>query len=215
MLISRKHHFVFIHIYKNAGTSITEALLPFAAGQWNRRINAIINRFGVLYPLGPNPYHGHIKASELVEKMGRGTFSSYFSFAIVRNPWDRQVSLYTYMLKNTRHRQHELIKSLQSFDRYIEWVCAQDVTYQKDFVTSATGEQLVDFIGKYENLDADFGQICSRIGISATLPKLNISKARPYQDYYSQKTIDLVRGKFEPDISLFDYEFEPMTSIVD
>jgi len=34
---------VFIHIYKNAGTNIAAALLPFAANQWQLKAEYIFN----------------------------------------------------------------------------------------------------------------------------------------------------------------------------
>jgi hypothetical protein len=66
----------------------------------------------------------------------------------------------------------------------------------------------VNFIGKYENLKDDFKKICNKIGISTTLPKLNVSKSKPYQEYYNDETIDLVRKTFQPDIKIFNYDFE-------
>jgi len=44
------------------------------------------------------PYHPHITASELISKIGKEDFDSYFSFAIVRNPWAWQVSQCEYPL---------------------------------------------------------------------------------------------------------------------
>jgi hypothetical protein len=155
----------------------------------------------------PHPFHDHINASELIEALGYETFNSFFSFAVVRNPWDWQVSLYKYMLRLKTHHQHEVVKKLGDFDEYIKWRCENEVKYQKDFIYSENDELLVDFVGRYENLDADFMHICSRIGISASLPRLNISNTKPYQDYYTEKTKDLVRQAFEPDIEAFEYSF--------
>lgn len=216
MLISRKHNFIFIHIYKNAGTSIQNALLPFVANRYEKIINQMLrsfdkdgNRFLSLYL--PRAHHPvHFGASELIHEIGRDAFDSYFSFAIVRNPWDWQVSLFKYMLREPRHFQHGLIKELGSFDKYIEWRCAKDVRFQKDFVCSKDGDLLVDFVGRYENLNTDFEKICSRIGISAILPKFNISNTASYQQYYNKKTIDLVRRAFALDIQFFNYEYESL-----
>ncbi len=111
------------------------------------------------------------------------------------------------MLKLESHQQHELIKELGSFEEYIKWRCENEVRYQKDFIYSKNNELLVDFVGRYESLDADFKQICSQIGISTSLPKLNVSNTRPYQHYYTEKTKELVRQTFESDIKMFDYSF--------
>lgn len=206
MLISRVRKFIFIHIYKNAGNSITYALRPFATSKWQRLANRWLEGLGCSY-FDPQPYHSHIKASELIKLMGEKSFKRHFSFAIVRNPWDWQVSFYTYMLRSETHRQHDLVKELGSFDEYIRWRCTEEVRFQKDFVCSVKGDLLVDFIGRFENLGRDFQTICSRIGISATLPHLNVSNTTPYQEYYNEETRELVRKTFEPDISLFGYEF--------
>lgn len=208
MLLSKSRRLLFIHIYKNAGTSITEALLPFAAPKMQRRLFNLCERYNLPNTyLDPQPYPIHISAPELIEVMGAKQFNSYYSFAFVRNPWDWQVSLYNYMLGSPDHYQYELIQSFESFDQYLEWRCCDDVRFQKDFIYSADGELLVDFVGRFENIDADFQQVCSRIGIETTLPRLNVSNATPYRQFYNERTIELVRQVFEPDIALFGYDF--------
>lgn len=207
MLISKKRKFIFIHIYKNAGSSITSALLPFASNNWQRMHSRLLKWFNFSPKFDPQLCPKHVKAPELIEIMGKSNFDSFFSFAIVRNPWDWQVSLYKYMLKTSEHHQHDLAKSFSGFDEYIRWRCADEVRFQKDFIYSEDGELLVDFVGKFENLDADFEKICSRIGVSAPLPKLNISNTKPYQEFYTEETRELVRQAFDADISLFEYQF--------
>lgn len=206
MLVSKKRKFIFVHIYKNAGTSITKALMPFAASKWQLKAHRGLKRFNVTC-FNPQPYPPHTNASQLIAKIGKKTFDSFFSFAIVRNPWDWQVSLYKFMLKDTDHFQHNLIKNFKDFDEYIKWRCAEEVKLQKDFIYSKDGELLVNFVGKFERIDADFQIICSRIGISTSLPRLNVSNTKPYQQFYNKKTKDLVGQTFATDINLFGYEF--------
>jgi len=203
MLISKKRKFIFIHIYKTAGTSVTYALRP----RWINVMHHLIEKINPTTQFGQGSFPIHIKARELIQAIGKETFDSYFSFAIVRNPWDWQVSLYKYMLIDTYLPQHDLAKSFGSFDNYIRWRCAEEVRFQKDFICLEDGELLVDFVAKYERLDADFKIICSRIGLSASLPKLNVSNTKPYRQFYNEETKELVRRAYEPDIRLFGYEF--------
>jgi len=211
MLISHKHRFIFVHIYKNAGTSITSALLPFAAR--NKAHFLMIRLMGKLklrLPANLNPAFmaDHSSAGQIIERIGLEKFDEYFSFAFVRNPWDWQVSLYNFMRKNEKHHQHKLSMSFKNFDDYIAWRCNNEVRFQKSFIFSEDNKQQVDFIGKYEELNADFANICRRLEIQASLPTLNVSKTRPYQSYYNAKTIELVRETFAPDILAFNYAFE-------
>ena len=52
MLISHRHRFLFVHIYKTAGISISSALIPYAATPRQLRVDSAFNRLGLsfLYP---------------------------------------------------------------------------------------------------------------------------------------------------------------------
>lgn len=209
MLVSSKHKFIFVHIYKNAGTSVTHALRPFALSEKQWLIYRFCKKLDLPLPFSdPHPFHGHITAQDIVDAMGVERFNSYFSFAIVRNPWDWQVSLYKYILKLESHRQHGFVEKFSSFDDYIVWKCEHDVELQKDFVCARTGEQIVNYIARFENIIADFREVCSALGIHATLPKLNATKESSYRLYYSDLTRKLVGKTYEADVDLFKYTFD-------
>jgi hypothetical protein len=211
MLISNQYNFIFVHIPKTAGQSVTKALAPFATGRWQGKVNnllsskitisrSFLNRWHI--------YHPHITAEELIDILGEKKFSSYFSFAIVRNPWEWQVSLYNYSLKNPKHKSHQLMKSLGSFEEYVTFLFNRKNSFlQKPFVFDNKGKQLVKYIGRYETLQEDFNLICSRLGISVQLPKLNIYQTKDYKKYYNQEKFELIHQKFLPDIETFGYTF--------
>jgi len=213
MLISRKYKFIFIHIPKTAGQSITKALSPFSTGKWQGKISNLLCSKNLLSRSFLNRlhiYHPHITAEELITVLGEKAFNNYFSFAIVRNPWEWQVSIYNYALKNPRHKNHKFIKSLGSFDKYIQFLSNQpnEFTFlQKPFVFNQNGEKLVNYIGRYEQLNQEFKSICDRIEISAQLPKLNVYRTKDYYSYYNEDTIEIVRKKFVSDIEAFKYDF--------
>ena len=178
---------------------------------WSDKTSWIINnafRRSRLIKNHPQPFHTHSTAEKIMNNLGKKIFDSSFSFGVVRNPWDWQVSLYEFAMENTTHPQNSFTKGLGSFENYINWRCAEEVSYQKDFLYSPSGQLLVNFVGRFENLEADFKYICDQIGIEAKLPLLNTSFNREdYKTYYSKKTIELVRRTFAPDIDLFGYDF--------
>ena len=211
MLISRKHNFLFVHVYKSAGMSVSKALSPFAVSKYQRETVRVLKQLNLPCPgsWDPNPFDTHVTASDLVTFMGQAEFNSFFSFAFVRNPWDWLVSVYCYVLTKPDHRLHEQFTSLGNFQHYIEWQCGGGLPLQKEFLFSQDGEQLVDFIGRFEHLDRDFQAVCKQIGVSVQMPRLNASrKSRSFREYYDERLVELVREKYQPDIDLFEYSFE-------
>ena len=90
MLISKEKKFVFIHIPKTAGDSITEALREYC--------NVVdTNKYKHLHPRQiRNKYFGD------------GTWNQFFKFAFVRNPWDRFHSDYYFCRYYFEHRQDQI-----------------------------------------------------------------------------------------------------------
>ncbi len=78
---------------------------------------------------------------------------------------------------------------------------------QTSCLVDESGNLLVDFVGKFENLDQDFQSICQKVGISASLPHINKSKRTNYQDYYDAETRDLTARLYAEDIERFGYTF--------
>lgn len=209
MLISHTHQFIFIHNYKVAGSSIRKALQAFSQQQPGTsvgdRLFGIHNK--IFKKKHPQKDWVHVSARELRQRLPKSVYRDYFKFAFVRNPWDWQVSLYFYMLERKNHFQHKLIKSMSSFEEYIHWRVFNDKQLQKDFVTDEGGNLIVDFVGKYENLEQDFQVVCTRTGIDEKLPHLNQSSHRHYKKYYNKRTRDLVHKAFREDIEFFHYDF--------
>lgn len=206
MVLSHSKKFIFIHIYKVAGTSLSEALAKYNIKSiYMFRPYRYLSR--TYSNILPNPYPRHISALDLKNTLKPELFESYFKFAFVRNPWDWQVSLYKFAQKKKNHHQRKHVLSLGSFDNYLKWSIENKITQQKDFIFEGD-KNLMDFVGKMENLQQDFNTICDRIGIERVeLKHLNKTNHSNYREYYTPETRDLVYKCFKDDIKLFDYEF--------
>src|SRR5260370_3193343 len=124
MLISYSHKFVYVHICRVAGSSIRDAFAKYAHFPDRQLHTKLLRKMGVHRLVRHHRLErldGHATAQEIKEKLPPRIFNSFFKFAFVRNPWDWQVSLYHFMLQNKSHRQHRLIESLGSFEKYLEW----------------------------------------------------------------------------------------------
>ncbi len=129
-----------------------------------------------------------------VESVGL-TWDNYYSFAFVRNPWDRFVSVSLNLLGMsineaiTQRSQH--------------WAMRPQV----DYVNGLDGRQTVTFIGRFENLYRDWSTVCDGLGIVDDLPHLNKSQSPDYRSYYTDRTRDIVAQWYIKDIEMFGYQF--------
>ena len=216
VLISAKHRFIFVHIYKTGGDSLTDALRPYAdrfpGDEAIRRIVGLWTRYiGGLPPALLRERHRfpkHIDALTLYERIPEEQVAGSFKFAFVRNPWDWQVSLYHYARSNPNTHQTAEYRALDGFEDYVRWRLEKGQRTQKSFISNLDGQIIVDFVGRFETLNRDFQAVCDKIGITAALPHINASERTRYQDYYTPETRDAIGELFEDDIEAFDYEFE-------
>ncbi len=205
MIISHSHKFIFIHNYKVAGSSVRAALSKFAYLKSTK--NLVLSTLGIRPKIFCSDFPDHVKSVDIKKRMPQ-LFLSYFTFGFVRNPWDWQVSLYHFAKQTPHHFQHKFISKM-NFEEYIDWRINQDLKFQKDFFSNGQGEIIVNYIGKFENLQNDFNQISNKIGIPHfSLPKKNSSVRSSYKEYYTSTTKEYIASAFEPDIKLFGYSFD-------
>ncbi len=216
MLLSIKYNFLFVHIAKTGGTSVRAALAPL---RWrdpmyipqfiaSRLSHATGHRIA-----SKLPRHARIIAAK--EMLPQELFDKLFKFAFVRNPWDLQVSSWHHL---KRERPH-LVQNIPDFPSFIRWKLDPErpyqyhidtsIEHQTDYLKDLDGTMLVDFIGKYENLQEDYEEACQRIGIKPPpLPHKRQAKDREdYQGYYDKETAELIAEYFREDIEIFGYSF--------
>ena len=111
-MISHKYKFIFTHIPKNAGTSIENALKDYVEfNEWdclykNKSIGHILGSQDIPYAYGKTANTKYIK------KLLKETYKDYYKFCVVRNPWDRMVSIFWY-------RIGKYFPSTYSFEKFI------------------------------------------------------------------------------------------------
>lgn len=213
-MISHKHRCIFVEVPKTGSSSIRSIfgyppkphlnivqIKNKLENDWTHYGGFQNKLISSIYLLIPDKYRKH---------WGRKQFNIYFKFGFVRNPWDRVVSLY--------HRREGLqLKYKMSFDDFVHWIkyssstCIHPVpqTNQLDWFVDPHGNLLVDYIGKFENLEDDWKYISRKLGINMELPHVNKNprKNRHYTEFYSEETRDIIRRKFSIDIEYFDYRF--------
>jgi len=189
---------IFVHIPKTAGISVCKALFGnLAAG------HSTIEQFKLFY----RP----------------STFRNYFKFTFVRNPWDRLHSSYHFLKKGGVRPQDLVFRdthltSINSFENFVmNWLTVDrfetivHLRPQYSFLTlpDEKDDVLVDFVGRFENIENDFLTITRKLGMKEKqLPKENVTADKKnYKMEYTPEMIERVYKLYERDIRLFKYEF--------
>lgn len=181
------------------------------------KLQAVINAYRATWTLMPRPISrkithrfGKIKHGNYIQAMrwvSEEQMRDYFKFAFVRNPWDWTVSLYFYILKDKNHHWHAEVAKMSDFGEFLDFYLATRPRTQKSFLVNGDGQMMMDFVGRFENLDADFAHICRRLDIHQDLGKKNTSNHKPYLEYYTPERRDTLGAWFEEDIKDFNYSF--------
>ena len=205
MFISLSHKFVFIHIPKTGGTSILGALAPLGKNWDGKEIKDVrgwqIRHHNLKMHSGWNTH-----PDKLMEYKSRG----YFSFAFVRNPWDKVISIWSKIGKKLS--LPEFISFLCTNDRN-KHVASTDPTHYRAVPQvkwiSKDGVIQTDFIGRYESFEEDYLKVCKAIGLdeAPVLPHFNTGKHDHYRTYYDDRSIERVAALYKEDIEEFGYDF--------
>jgi len=96
------------------------------------------------------------------------------------------------------HETYELLRQYRG-------IYQADSLFQYHYVYSPEGNELIDFVGRFENINSDFQLIAERIGIDVSLPHRNSTSHRDYRAYYTPETVGLIETIYKKDIAAFDY----------
>jgi hypothetical protein len=188
-MISHAHKTVFIHIPKCGGQSVETCFLEDLGLDWATRAPLLLRR-NDNFRIGPCRL-AHMTALEYTKfhYLSEALFESYYSFAIVRDPVSRVLSMFNYLgiqdamgtnmalepfLYDWLARQFSFAESYATeHHRYHGhyWF----VRPQADFVNKADGTLAVDQIFTLESLSPNFESLKSKAGLKANLRHVNKS----------------------------------------
>lgn len=199
MAVYHKWRTVFVQVPKNASTSIHLTLGNQTDSQ-----------------------HEHELYIETISNNDPELIESYFSFGVVRNPYDRFVSCYEYFRDPEigyawNYTFEEMVDLFYNRGKYFYTTEDRHWWPQSRFL-AVKNISLVDKIVKYEDLDLEWSKIVDEIknitppGFSLPMPYLpkanvtNIRNNRNWEDYYTKELKEKVYWLYEKDFKMFGYE---------
>ena len=205
-MIFDNHKAVFFHIGKTAGSSIEQFLLP------KKRSYKIYDE-EVVYGLHNGVMTQHATPEYIVElTKGRiPDITNYFWFTFIRNPWDRMVSSFIYEEYELFDKWLVNISETLREGRFME---GSHYIPQVKYTHDIDGEEMMDFVGRFENLTQDWLLVCDKLGIEqAPLPQINRNELdggggdKHYSEFYHPLTVKIVADMYADDIDTFEYVY--------
>jgi hypothetical protein len=214
MILSLGRKYVFVHIPKTGGTSLALALEARAmkddimlgdtpkARKRRHRVNGIRTK-GRLWK--------HSTLSDIDGLVPDAVMDGLFAFTLVRNPWDRAVSYYHWLL--TQKFDHPAVRLAQSLD-FADFITdplmirSLQRTPAASYMRRANGRQQCDAFIRVEHFEQDSASLVVHLGFAIDLQVVNASdRTADYRGYYSDKTARILGDCCAADIAAFGYSF--------
>jgi len=197
------HKCIFVHIPKTGGSSVTTIL---------KRDSLLSSKHEII-----SPKEQGATLKELIGLAGKDV-DEYFSFCFVRNPWDRFVSAYHYVIQ--RRPELTAVSAHDNFTDFTRSIGEDPAKYlsiryfrpQWSFLEAGDTGRQIDFVGRFENFSVDLKYALNKIG----RPHLQIrhrkkSQRSDYRHYFNNETRKIVANVYARDIENFGYSFNDGT----
>jgi len=195
-MFREKRNLYFVHIPKNAGNSIR----PICRKQYIKVITHNIRR-----------RNNRLLATYRGKKR-------IHAFCVSRNPYDRTVSAYYYLLNNTTHK-HDIADRKKYIDPYSDFTdfikngLAHAAKNQLHFlpqvfwIKNQNGEPEVETTLKMKNLQDELDAFCQKMGLPPQKLKITNTSYRKssWEVYYTPETRKIVAEIYYDDFAFFDY----------
>ena len=152
-------------------------------------------------------------------------WTPYFSFAFVRNPFDRLVSawkMFTQGIEDTGWKVPVDIERGMSLSDFLGIVTDESIGFGSGDrsgpirIRNHTLPQThpyyaidqADFVGRFETYHVDVARIFRRIGLSRSPPeRRHVTDRGPYRQYFDEKTRTVAESYYAGDLRQFDYQY--------
>jgi len=215
VIVSRGRQYIFVHIPKTGGTSLSLALEGRAkkddiligdtpkALQRRKRLRDVQTAGRLWKHSGLRDISGLVTQSEI---------ESLFVFTLVRNPWDRMVSYYHWLrAQSFTHPAVQHAKTLEFSDFLNHPFITQSIAANlySSYVTDTSGTERCQLFIRLEQLQNDLAPLEQHLGFSlGVIPHENQSDRQSgYRSNYTDKDAEHLASLAATDIARFGYSF--------
>ncbi len=218
-IINHTYGFIFIHIPKNAGSAITRYLSQFSDEE--DMVIGVTPKGEEFSTQSRNlGLSKHASCAEIQRFLGPEKWCHYLKFVVVRNPYSRAYSIYTFLKKKFREwKNAEIMDTFQSFDDFVKSDFFQSsgpdrIFHPQSFWLPPTEDALYSplYIGRQENLNDDFSELTELIGLPPLDPLNGLELVNASSDSVewhsatdSPTIKEIIQKKYSQDFKRFGY----------
>lgn len=215
MIISHGRKYIFVHIPKTGGTALSLALEGRAMKDdilIGDTPKAVRRRGRLKGAQGSGRLWKHSRLRDIYGLVTQDEVEAFFTFTLVRNPWDRMVSYYHWLRdQGFDHPAVGLAKG-QDFSGFLNEEHTQSslraAPYGHYMQDQTEVEQCNLFI-RLEHLEQDMAPLQTHLGFAlGEVPHVNASaRDADYRGYYSDADAATLADVCAKDIARFEYSF--------
>ena len=201
MLVNHKRKLVFIHIPKNAGTTFKSVLYSTHGDvEWER-------------PFTDEKKYTHSPLKSFYASFPES--KDYKVITIIRNPYERALSWYSYYRTPTYYNRHPQMRAIhyaqQSFLEFLKW-------YNRSFKSkwemlpqvwwyTHKNKLHSDYQIRFENLEQDINKVSKELDMDIIkIPHNNkSSETFKVEDVYCDESISIINEWYKEDFKKLDY----------
>ena len=206
MIFSSSKKFIFFAVPKTGTHAVREALRPLLTdADWEQQMltGRMLSPVPELAEIG----HGHISYQQLRRAVGQEEITNHFSFAIVRHPIERFMSVCAFLARTDPSYADNPVgwaKRAFGFERFRQRVLVRP---QSELLIDDRGELALSFIGRYEQLDRDLRLICEELGApQLKLRRRNVTPNEKPDIYGDSDFMGELKAFYSDDFRLLGYD---------
>ncbi len=222
MYVSDSHQFIAIAIPFNLPLAIHDLLIQQCNTEYQQKVKGLHqmsymtkhNKEGQktdmlhVRPLARDsldrPLLVHLDPITIMSVVGTNKWTSYFKFAIVRNPWARAIHSYKKMFPNIE-LTGENVKRFYTTGTFRKEQYKHMLIPQLNFITDANSNIIIDRVYRYEDLSACMKEISEKLLVNQ--PVDGIEPDESYKELYDEELKELIDYVYKKDIDFFGYTY--------
>jgi len=217
MLISHRKKFIYTKTVKTAGTSVESYFEKYCMpeGEWefSHHRDQYVSDTGIIGARGPDAggseWFNHMPAADIRDRVGRDVWDNYFKFCVIRNPFDKLVSMFFFRKEKGLLEVGDFGDPVEGFRKWI----GKEVPVPDRTQFTIDGTSCIDYFIRYEDLENGVSMVCDKLRLPfqrESIPRLKTGirdLSIPVECFYSADLIQSVAKVYEFEIKEFGYDF--------